>query len=231
MKSLAIIPARGGSKRIPGKNIKNFLGKPIISYSIQQALESKLFDTVMVSTDSKEIAEVAEAYGASIPFLRSNENSDEFATTVDVLLEVLNEYKKKGISFDIICCIYPTTPMIEFEVLKRAYDKMIYDNLDTVFPVLKFSYPPQRAITLDENHIVRLQHPELKNTRSQDLEELYHDAGQFYWVKTDPFLKTKNLWPERTGVVVLSEMDAQDIDNIDDWKLAELKYQIKNSDK
>jgi len=231
MKSLAIIPARGGSKRIPGKNIKNFLGKPIICYSIQQAIASELFDTVMVSTDSKEIADVAEAYGASIPFLRSNENSDDFATTVDVLLEVLNEYLKKGISFDIICCIYPTSPMIDLKLLKKAYDKMISDNLDTVFPVLKFSYPPQRAITLDENHLIRLQKPELKNTRSQDLEELYHDAGQFYWVKTDPFLRSKNLWPERTGVVVLSEMDAQDIDNIDDWKLAELKYQIKNTDK
>jgi len=230
MKSLAIIPARGGSKRIPGKNIKNFLGKPIISYSIQTALKSKLFDTVMVSTDSKEIAEVAESYGASIPFLRSNENSDDFATTVDVLIEVLNAYKKKGILFDVICCIYPTTPMIDFEALKNAYDKMINDNLDTVFPVLKFSYPPQRAITLDNDNLMQLQYPELKNTRSQDLEALYHDAGQFYWVKTAPFLKTKNLWPQRTGVVLLSEMDAQDIDNIDDWKLAELKYQIKNTD-
>lgn len=225
MKTVAIIPARGGSKRIPRKNIKPFLGKPIIAYSIEAALTSKLFDEVMVSTDDDEIAEIAMQYGAKVPFIRSNENADDFSTTVDVLLEVLKEYKNQNKYYDIGCCIYPTAPFTTPDKLKSAKALMDSGGYDTVFPVLPYSFPIQRAIKINQEKRVEMFQPEHLNSRSQDLESAYHDSGQFYWFSINNFKEKGKLWTDNSGVVVLSEMEAHDIDTLEDWKVAEFKYQ------
>jgi len=223
---LAIIPARGGSKRIPRKNIKPFLDKPIIAYSIEAALKSTLFETVMVSTDDLEIAEIAKQYGAEVPFLRSESNANDFATTVDVLLEVLAKYKNYYKVFEYACCIYPTAPFVTASLLSNAFDLMKNQNFDTVFPVLPFSFPIQRAVKLD-NKKMSMFHPEYLNTRSQDLEKAYHDCGQFYWFKPNLITKQKELWTDNTGVVVLPELEAHDIDEPNDWEIAEFKYKMR----
>jgi N-acylneuraminate cytidylyltransferase len=226
--NIAIIPARGGSKRIPRKNIKDFLGKPIIAYSIEAALESKLFEEVMVSTDDEEIAQIARKYGANVPFLRSQENSNDFATTVDVLIEVIEDYKNLNKSFEVGCCIYPTAPYISAETLQKAFDLLQSQNLDSVYPVQKFSFPPQRGVVFQENRL-RWQNPENAQVRSQDLLPLYHDAGQFYFFKTEKLLKNRSILTENTSGIVISEMDAHDIDTDEDWQVAEFKYRIKSN--
>lgn len=225
MKTIAIIPARGGSKRIPRKNIKDFLGKPIIAYSIRTALESGLFDEVMVSTDDAEIAEVATKLGANVPFLRSEAASDDFATTAAVLTEVLYNYKAIGKQFAFGCCIYPTAPLLKASALKEAYQQLQNENIDTVFPVLKYSYPIWRSLKIEAGK-VGLNWPEHLNSRSQDLPAAYHDAGQFYWFKTDRLLNTGKLFTDNSGAIELDELEVQDIDNETDWKLAELKYKL-----
>lgn len=229
-KNLCIIPARGASKRIPRKNIKDFLGKPIMAYSIEAAVESKLFDEVMVSTDDEEIAEIAKQYGANVPFMRSGKNADDFATTVDVLIEVIAKYKDSGLIFDNSCCIYPTAPFTTAVKLKEAYRKLEKENLDSVFPVMPYSYPIQRALKFKESKIAFF-YPEFEKARSQDLEEAYHDTGQFYFFKTRSFLENKSLFSERTGGIIIKELEAQDIDNETDWKIAEMKYEFVQSSK
>lgn len=226
MKNLAIIPARGGSKRIPGKNIKHFLGKPIIAYSIEAALSCGLFDEVMVSTDSEAIAAVAKQYGAKVPFLRSEKNADDFATTVDVLFEVLEKYVENGMTFKTGCCIYPTAPFINGDTLKKAHQHFIENDFDSVFPVLKFQSPIQRALRLGSNNRVSMFYPEHQRSRSQDLEPAFHDAGQFYWFKIDQLYVNKKLWAPNSGMIEISPMQGQDIDDLDDWKLAETKYKL-----
>ena len=228
MKNIAIITARGGSKRIPRKNIKLFCGIPIIAYSIRAALASHIFEEVMVSTDDEEIAMIAKKYGASIPFMRSKENSDDFATTGDVLAEVIEEYKKIGKQFDYICCIYPTAPFITAKKLMNAYKKLMEKNADSLLPVVRFSYPPQRCFIMDAGKLV-YKYPQYIRSRSQDLDPLYHDVGQFYFARTDAFLREKNnLITSNTIPYLVPETEVQDIDNLDDWKLAEMKY--KNMD-
>ncbi|WP_338351344.1 pseudaminic acid cytidylyltransferase, partial [Nonlabens tegetincola] len=194
MSKLCIIPARGGSKRIPRKNIKSFLGKPIIAYSIDAALNSKLFDEVMVSTDDEEIAEIAMKYGATVPFYRSEENSNDHATTFDVLKEVIEEYKlryKK--EFKYACCIYPTAPFVTSKRLSESLDTLIKNDFDTVFPIIKFGFPIQRALKLSESGKIEFFNKEHKNTRSQDLESTFHDAVQFYWFNVIQCLEAKTL--------------------------------------
>ena len=225
-KILCIIPARGGSKRIPRKNIKNFLGKPIIAYSIEAALKSELFDEVMVSTDDKEIAEVAKTYGAKVPFMRSKENADDYATTVDVLIEVINKYKILKKEFDSCCCIYPTAPLIKIEKLKSGFEKLNNDNFDVVFPVVGFSYPIWRGLKKTANENFKMIWPKHINSRSQDLEEAYHDAGQWYWFKPKNLIQKKTLLGTNTTCVILKATEVQDIDTLTDWKLAELKYEL-----
>ena len=221
MRNIAIIPARGGSKRIPRKNIKDFLGKPIIAYSIEAALKSKLFDEVMVSTDDQEIAEIAVKYGAKVPFLRSTDNANDYATLADVIDEVKQTYMQQGETFDNICCILPTAPLITIENINEAYILLQSDNIDSVRPVVRFSYPIQRAVKMTEGKI-EMFYPEYQNTRSQDLVPAFHDAGQFYWMKYESGLQGQN----KHGFVI-SEMQMQDIDTEEDWKLAELKYQLQ----
>ncbi len=227
MKSIAIITARGGSKRIPRKNIKLFLGKPIIAYSIEAALNSRLFSEVMVSTDDEEIAEMAMKYGAHIPFLRSDKNADDFASTVDVIIEVLNEYEKSGQTFNYACCIYPTAPFVSEAKLKEAFNLLAEKNFSAVFPIARFSYPIQRALRLNNGNVSMI-HPENLTARSQDLEPAYHDAGQYYWMDVRKFAGEKTLFMKNTGAIPTDEMEVQDIDNETDWKLAELKFQLMN---
>jgi pseudaminic acid cytidylyltransferase len=228
MKKIAIIPARGGSKRIPLKNIKNFLGKPIISYSIDAAIKSGLFDEIMVSTDDLKIADVVKSYGVSIPFLRSQKNSNDFATTADVLIEVLNEYKKIGKEFDYFCCIYPTAPFVTGEKLIKSFNLITDNNADSIIPVVKFSYPIQRSFRINEKERLEYIWPENTDKRSQDLEPIYHDAGQFYFVKNLTFLEKKSVLCGVSIPFILSQIEVQDIDNEEDWKLAENKYQLLN---
>lgn len=220
MSSIAIITARGGSKRIPGKNIKDFCGKPIIAYSIEAALKSELFDVVMVSTDSEEIADIAKSYGAEVPFMRSQKNSDDYATTADVLHEVISKYEELGQHFDVMCCIYPTAPFVTSTKLKTAYEFMKKKKGDALIPVVKYSFPPQRCFVIRSERI-QLLHPENMNIRSQDLEPYYHDAGQFYFWKTNKF---STVFVKNTVPYILDDMEVQDIDNIEDWKIAEIKY-------
>lgn len=222
MSRIAIITARGGSKRIPRKNIKDFCGRPILSYSVQAALESNLFDEVMVSTDDREIAEVARKYGAEVPFYRSAETSNDYATTADVLKEVLEEYQRRGRSFEWMCCIYPTAPFVTGEKLQAAFQFLEKQHGDSLIPVVRFSYPPQRGVIIVDG---RLQYkwPEYVRARSQDLEPFYHDAGQFYFWKTEKFSEGML---ERTIPYLLQETEVQDIDNLTDWALAEMKYHL-----
>ena len=228
MGNLCIIPARGGSKRIPRKNIKDFLGLPIIAYSIKAALSSELFDEVMVSTDDEEISTIAMKYGAKVPFIRSNKNSDDYASTIDVLIEVLSWYKEnKGENYTHGCCLYPTAPFVTAKSLNEGYQKLITNNKTTVFPVVPFSYPIQRALKIVNDNI-ELYQPEHELSRSQDLEPAFHDAGQFYWFKVESILKEKKLWTARSGTIILNDTEAQDIDTLSDWKIAELKFQLNN---
>ncbi|MBQ7933235.1 MAG: pseudaminic acid cytidylyltransferase [Lachnospiraceae bacterium] len=225
MKMLAIITARGGSKRIPRKNIKEFCGKPILAYSIEAATGAGIFDTVMVSTEDEEIAEVAKQYGAEVPFYRSAATADDFATTNDVILEVLEEYEKRGMHFDMACCIYPTAPFITAEKIKSAVEKLMNSDADTLIPVVRFSYPPQRAMIEVEGRLV-FEYPQYLDSRSQDLTPHYHDVGQFYVFRTDAFRKNRKLMVGNIIPLELSEKEVQDIDNQTDWELAEIKYQL-----
>lgn len=226
---LAIIPARGGSKRIPKKNIKDFLGKPIISYSIAAALASGLFDEVMVSTEDEAIAAIAVQYGAKMPFKRSAATASDFATTADVIEEVLKEYDKQGMNFETVCCIYPTAPFITPKRLIEGYKLLISNNYDTVAPIVKFSFPIQRSFIMTGKSQIVFSSPEYLQERSQDLIPHYHDAGQFYWMKTAAFIKNKSVWSDNTGAILLSPMEVQDIDTEEDWEVAEFKYQLNRA--
>lgn len=230
MSSICIIPARGGSKRIPRKNIKSFLGKPIISYSIETALKSKLFDIVMVSTDDDEIAEVAKKYGAEVPFIRSKKNSTDYSTTMDVLEEVLNRYETKGQKFDLVCCLYPCTPLISNSTLNKAFLKLTTsENANSVLPIVKYSYPIQRALTVENQEVFFIKN-EMKDVRTQDTTTYYHDAGQFYFIKSSIIKNKEKTIGNKTKAIIMSELEVQDIDNISDWMLAELKYKLLYKD-
>lgn len=223
--NICIIPARGGSKRIPKKNIREFLGKPIIAYSIQAALQSNLFAEVMVSTDDDEIIDIAERYGANVPFKRSAATADDNATTAEVVLEVLGMYESKGYHYENICCVYPCAPFITSDNLMESYSRLMKKNLDGIFPVVAFNFPVQRALKI-EGDLVGFCYPEFSLTRSQDLEKVYHDAGQYYWINNKAFKRDNAIVTVNCGAIIISEMEAQDIDNEIDWKLAEMKFQF-----
>jgi len=225
MRNIAIITARGGSKRIPRKNIKPFLGVPVIKYSIDAALKSGCFDEVMVSTDDKEIAELAISYGAVVPFYRSDHTSGDYAGTAEVLEEVIMEYKHGGLEFEYLCCIYPTAPFVTSERLTEAMAVLKQSGADAVLPVTRFSYPVQRGLKIEEGK-AKMIWPENYSARSQDLMPVYHDCGQFYCMKTESLLLQKKLFPSFTIPIVLPQTEVQDIDNETDWKLAELKYKL-----
>lgn len=223
---VAVITARGGSKRIPRKNIKPFLGKPIIAYSIEAALQTGLFDEVMVSTDDEEIADVAKKYGAKVPFMRSEKTSNDFATTAEVMTEVMETYEQSGKHFDYVCCIYPTAPFITSEVLTQAMKLLEEGDSDCVIPVVKFSFPPQRCVVVNEEGKLVPKWPECMKMRSQDLEPYYHDCGQFYCMRVDRFIEQKEMWMKDVEPFIQDEINVQDIDTEEDWRIAEVKYQV-----
>lgn len=225
MKTLCIITARGGSKRIPGKNIKDFLGKPIIAYSIKAALASHAFDEVMVSTDSEEIANIALEYGAKVPFKRSSENANDFAVTRDVCKEVIESYREIGKEFDIFACLYPTAPFVTAVRLWDAVNRLKESDAYSLVPVVKFSFAPQRGVVIRDG-LMEWVNPEFAQTRSQDLEPIYHDCGQFYIERTEPFLREFTLVTSKTIPYVLPEEEVQDIDTYSDWQIAEMKYEL-----
>lgn len=223
--SVCIITARGGSKRIPRKNILPFRGRPMLEWSVSAALESGAFDTVMVSTDDDEIADLALSAGAEIPFRRSAKTADDYATTADVLLEVLRRYQEEGRSFELACCLYPTAPFATAEDLRDGRRRLEERGFDVILPVAEFSYPIWRSLNRDAAGRVRMNFPENLNARSQDLPPAFHDAGQWYWFRTAPFLSTGVLLGENTGSVLLPASKVQDIDTEEDWAMAELKHQ------
>ena len=225
--NIAIITARGGSKRIPHKNIREFCGKPILAYSIEAAINSGQFDEVMVSTDDNFIAQLALKYGAKVPFMRSEKTSDDFATTEDVIKEVIEMYKQEGRTFDIYCCIYPTAPFITSKKLQEAIEKFIKSGASFLTPVVKYSYPPQRCLIVKDD-LLQMKWPEFRRTRSQDLEPWYHDCGQFYIGNINTFLQV-GMSNGPTIPFILSETEVQDIDTEEDWKIAEMKYKLMHS--
>jgi pseudaminic acid cytidylyltransferase len=225
--ALCIIPARGGSKRIPRKNIRSFLGRPIMSYVIEAALNSGCFAEVMVSTDDDEIAAIAEQYGAKVPFRRSPETSHDHANFPTVLMEVLREYRKLGREFEYTCGCYATSALTTPEHLREGLEKLSTDaSLAYVVPVVAFGYPIQRALRIQSGHIEMFQ-PEHYHTRSQELEKAYHDAGQWYWMRSHAMFDAIPVFSPAANAVVVSDMDAQDIDTEEDWRLAELKFQMR----
>ena len=226
MTAVAIIPARGGSKRIPRKNIRLFRGEPIISYAIRAALESGVFAEVMVSTDDEEIADVARNCGGRVPFLRSAATSGDRATTLDVLVEVIESYRRLGRQFETLCCLYPTAVLTGPEALKAGAARLQTEAAaECVLPVVAYSYPIQRALLIRHGRLQMAQ-PDQAHARTQDLEPTYHDAGQWYWLRAralgDPAFRI--LGPASVPVVVGS-LVAQDIDTEEDWAMAEVKFE------
>ena len=229
MNNLAIIPARGGSKRIPNKNIKDFFGKPIITYPIFEALSSQIFSEVMVSTDSIKIAKLSEKIGAKVPFIRSQKNSDDYSILPDVIEEVLNEYKKLGKDFDNICCIMPTNPFLTSDILTDSFKKFKEGDGESMIAVKKLNTPIEKTYELKNNMLYPVFKEHFK-VRTQDLKPKYSDAGSFFWVTIEAFNTHKKGITNKTIPYILDESRVQDIDNLEDWQLAELKYKNLNND-
>ena len=225
MNAIAIITARGGSKRIPGKNVKEFMGKPMLTYAIEAALKAGIFREVMVSTDDEEIAQIARGAGASVPFMRSEAASGDFATTDDVLMEVLETYEKRGELFDYMACIYPTAPFVTAGKLQEAMSLLIEKDASGVMPVVRFSFPPQRGMAIREGKLMYC-YPENAAKRSQDLEPMYHDSGQFYCYHVERYRACRGDLPDGYLPIIVPETEVQDIDNPTDWELAEIKYKM-----
>ena len=223
--NLAVIPARGGSKRIPKKNIKDFLGKPIISYSIEAAIDCGLFDRIIVSTDCNDIAKVALKYGAEVPFIRPNELSDDYSGIHEVIRHSINWFESRGDTVDYGCCIYATAPLINVNDIIEGFKLIQTGNWDSVIAATDYPYPIFRSFEKLSSGGLRMVFPQHYNSRSQDLPDVYHDAGQFYWAKSK-FLKGKpSNFNEANSIVKLPNFRVQDIDSIEDWKRAELLYQ------
>lgn len=224
MTKIAIIPARGGSKRIPRKNIRLFAGRPMIAYSIEAALQSKLFDRVIVSTDDKEIAEVAVRYGAEVPFVRPEELSDDYTGTIDVIAHAIHWFREHGCNPTAVCCIYATAPLIQAQDLRQGFKLLTREKWQYVFSATKFSFPIFRSFKQHTDQSLEMFFPEHFQTRSQDLPEAMHDAGQFYWGQTEAWLGSVEIFGRSSSVVELPAWRVQDIDTLDDWKRAELIY-------
>ena len=223
IKCLAIIPARGGSKRIKRKNVREFCGKPIIYYSVNAAVGSGIFKEVMASTDDAEIASAAESFGARVPFFRSVEKSNDNATLAEVALEVIGAYEAEGRFFDYVCMILPTAPFIGAKIIAETFAGIAGGGYDSLFPVVRFSCPIYRALDFAGGKVSMIW-PENINKRSQDLKPAFHDAGQFYWINVKSFKEQKKIFMANSSAVELPETLVQDIDSEVDWKIAEIKY-------
>ena len=224
--NLAIIPARGGSTRIPKKNIKSFLGEPIITYSIKAALESRIFSRIIVSTDSEEIAAIAQKAGAETPFLRSSELSKNHVNIADVVRHALSWLKEKNEYFKYTCCILATAPFLQGANIREGYETIQSNDVDSAVSVVKFSFPIFRAFKKDKDGRVRFIWPEYELKHSNELPDSYHDAGQFYWMNTERFLSSNSIMGREVLPVVLPDYVVQDIDTKEDWETAEMKYEI-----
>ncbi len=226
---LAVIPARGGSERIPKKNIKQFCGKPIMAFSIEAALKSGVFDKIIVSTDDDSIARVALNYGAEVPFKRPHTLSDEYTGTLPVVQHAIEWYEEKGVYFEKICCIYATAPFINSDDIIRGLEKLECEEADFIISVTSFPFPIQRAVRKNTNGFLEMVSPEMYSVRSQDLETLYHDAGQFYWASRNAWLIATNPYQLRTKPLILPRTRVQDIDTLEDWECAEKLFYINNN--
>lgn len=223
---ICVIPARGGSKRIPRKNIKLFNGKPIIAYSIDAALKSDCFDHVIVSTDDKEIAVVAKSYGAEVPFIRPTELSNDHAGTMPVIKHAIEWFEQNQAPLTEVCCVYATAPFVSTKTIQEAYQKFQKSQSDYCFTVTSFPFPVQRAVKITKQNRLEMFYPQHFSTRSQDFEEAYHDAGQFYWGKAEAFRAMKPLFSELASPYLLLRHLVQDIDTLEDWKRAELMHKV-----
>ena len=226
--SLCIIPARGGSKRIPRKNIRNFRGQPMIAWSIQAAQKSGCFERIVVSTDDEEIASISLSFGAEVPFKRPPRLADDYSGTREVVVHAIDALEDGICVGEDVCCMYATAPFVTEKLLTKTYNIFKKRQYDSLFPAIKYSFPIQRAIKIDNSGKMKMFYPEHISTRTQDLPIAYHDSGQFYWVKAPTILKEKKLWTDNTGILILSELESHDIDTLEDWKIAELKYRILN---
>ena len=227
--NIAIIPARGGSKRIPKKNIKNFCGRPMISYSIKAAIESNIFNHVIVSTDSEEIASIALKYGAEVPFLRPENISDDFATTADVMEHSVSWLKAKYNTINAACCLYATAPLISYSDLINGYKIFNESDWFYVFSATSFPFPIQRAIKKNNNGGIEMFQPNHFNTRSQDLEESFHDAGQFYFGTPSAWLNKEKIFQKKSEILLLPRWKVQDVDTLEDWDNVEKLYKTIKS--
>ena len=226
--NIAIIPARGGSKRIPRKNIKIFSEKPMIAWSIQAAIKSDCFDRIIVSTEDTEIAAIAKAYGAEVPFMRPKELADDHTATIPVINHAITWQKHAGVSPEFVCCIYATAPFIQAEDIKFALNRLKETKSDYALSVTSYPFPIQRAIYLKSKSSIAMFNPSEFNTRSQDLEECYHDAGQFHWGITDAWLEERPVFSENSTAIVLPRYRVQDIDTPEDWMVAEQLFKLVN---
>ena len=224
--NICIIPARGGSRRIPGKNIKQFHGKPMIAWSIEAAIKSECFDRIICSTDDEEIATVAKRYGAEIPFLRPKSLSDDYTATTAVISHAIEFLQKNETGIDLVCCIYATAPFIQSEDIKKSLKQIKKENTDYCFSVTNYSFPIQRSIRIRKEKRCEMFQPEMYNKRSQDLEEAYHDAGQFYWGKTSAWVENTGIFLQNSSPYILPRYRVQDIDVEEDWVRAELMFSM-----
>ena len=229
--NVCIIPARGGSKRIPRKNIKEFNGKPLIAYSIEAALKSGCFDRVVVSTDDNEIANTAKSFGAEVPFLRPANLSNHTAGTLEVIKHAIEHLEQLGEQFESACCLYATAPFIQAETIALAHEQLKSSKAEYCFPVTSFASPIQRAFKITKQNRIEMFYPKYYKRRSQDLEEAYHDAGQFYWGKAEVFKQMKPLYTKFSSPYILPRYLVLDIDTMEDWKHAEFMYQVLNKSK
>ena len=229
---IAIIPARGGSKRIPKKNIKEFSGKPIIAWSIEAAKKCKMFDRIIVSTDDYEIASIAKQHGADVPFMRPKHLADDYTGTSAVVKDVIQNIHKNGEQVSYVCCIYATAPFVSSKYLIKAYQDLINQNKSYAFSVTTYSFPVERSFVINQSNVIENLFPDMTLSRSQDLQEVYHDAGQFYWGLADAFLNDLPIFSRHSIPIILPRYLVQDIDTIEDWKQAELMFEsyLNNKD-
>lgn len=223
--NIAIIPARGGSKRIPRKNIKLFYGKPMIAWSIEAAINSKLFEKIVVSTDDSEIAEIARRYGAVVPFVRPSGLADDITPTVPVVAHALSELAELGIFATFVCCIYPCAPFVRTSDLIDSLDLLRVSEANFVYPIAEYLHPVQRALVRGQNGVMQFLHPKYEMTRTQDIQKAFHDAGQFYWGRSESWILQKKMHSEGIGFEIPS-WRVVDIDTADDWIRAELLFKL-----
>ena len=224
MRKIAIIPARGGSKRIPNKNIKDFFGKPVISYAIETAIKSNLFDEIMVSTDSEEIKKISISSGASVPFMRSKINATDNSTIYDVIVEVVKEYSKKNINFGYGCCIFPISPLTNSEILNKCYQILTNGKYHSVLPLSHSDQPIERALKLDKSNRLKFDNSEVFRKMGQDFEPSYFDTGQFCWFNIKQTINTGSLISSNSKGIILNQFEYQDVNTLDEWEMLKIKY-------